>query len=211
VIDVDVLRSRVTAFDRRAAAGTRRAAVAIAIVPVQGGWGAVLEERPATISSHAGQYALPGGLVDPGEAASVCALRETREELGVDPSVWEVLGQLDDYVTAGGTVVTPVVLFSAHQVRFRPSVAEVHAVLLLDLGTAAPDVQLSPPQEQPFAVEGAWPARSIVVDRLRLFAPTGAIVHQFLQLAHRGATVRVDDFREPAFADGRGVALENNA
>ena len=71
----------------------------------------LLIERAATLRSHAGQPAFPGGAIDPEDGGPVgAALREAREEVGLDPSGVEVLGTLPDlWLPPSGFVVTPVV------------------------------------------------------------------------------------------------------
>lgn len=54
----------------------------------------VLCKRAATMRSHAGQYALPGGRVDPGENMVQAALREANEEVGLSAKGVEILGEL---------------------------------------------------------------------------------------------------------------------
>ena len=48
------------------------------------------------MNRHAGQWALPGGRVDPGETALDAALRELDEELGIRVGPESVVGWLDD-------------------------------------------------------------------------------------------------------------------
>lgn len=85
-----------------------RAAVLIAITE-RADPGVILTVRREHLRTHAGQIAFPGGRVDPGEEPVAAAAREAHEELGLDPSVLEHVGCLDDYRTVTGFVVTPAV------------------------------------------------------------------------------------------------------
>lgn len=71
----------------------------------------LLIERAATLRSHAGQPAFPGGAQDPDDSGPVAAaLREAQEEVGVDPATVEVLGVLPSlWLPPSGFVVHPVV------------------------------------------------------------------------------------------------------
>jgi 8-oxo-dGTP pyrophosphatase MutT (NUDIX family) len=73
----------------------REAAVLLLLYPGAGGHTALaLIRRPDYDGPHSGQVALPGGRREGGEALAHTALRETREELGVDPAALDLLGAL---------------------------------------------------------------------------------------------------------------------
>jgi 8-oxo-dGTP pyrophosphatase MutT (NUDIX family) len=68
----------------------------------------ILTVRREHLRTHAGQIAFPGGRLDRGEDAVRAALREAHEEILLDPAAVEVVGQIDEYRTVTGFVVTPV-------------------------------------------------------------------------------------------------------
>lgn len=70
----------------------------------------LLTRRTDHLRDHAGQVSFPGGRVEADDADAVAtALRETREEIGLDERHVQVIGQLPTYTTGTGFVVTPVV------------------------------------------------------------------------------------------------------
>ena len=125
---------------RRAdAGGLKRAAVAVVVVEadVPGEAAFLLTKRTPRLRAHGGQWALPGGRVDPGETIEQTALRELHEELGVLASTDDILGTLDDYPTRSGYLIAPVVVWSAG-VTVTPNPAEVAAAYRIACARAVP-------------------------------------------------------------------------
>lgn len=95
----------------------------------------VLTVRTTHLASHAGQVAFPGGGSDPEDRDAIAtALRESEEEIGLDPGLVSPLGFLDVFETISGYCVTPVVARIAEHARFVPAPDEVAEVFEVPLG-----------------------------------------------------------------------------
>jgi 8-oxo-dGTP pyrophosphatase MutT (NUDIX family) len=93
--------------------------------------GLVFTERRADLRRHAGEISFPGGRRDhPDEELITTALRETEEEIGLEPARIEVVGALPPLGTfVTGYKVHPFVGLIAEDLSLRPNPAEVAAVL----------------------------------------------------------------------------------
>ncbi|MCX6464910.1 MAG: CoA pyrophosphatase [Pseudonocardiales bacterium] len=172
----------------------KAAAVAITLVEDPDGLALLLTRRAAGLRRHAGQWALPGGRLDPGEDAPTAARRELAEELGLHLDADADLGLLDDYATRSGYVITPVVVWAGAAADLTPNpaeVGEVHRVPLALLDVDPVFVRI-PESEQPVI-------RLPLFDRF-VHAPTGAVLHQFREVVLHGRPTRVAHYEQPVFA-----------
>jgi 8-oxo-dGTP pyrophosphatase MutT (NUDIX family) len=132
------LRSSLLAPADAAAIDTHGGTDAAVLVPLfdpAGRPGLVLTVRRADLRRHAGEISFPGGRRDhEDEPLLDCALRETNEEIGLDPARVDVLGALPPVSTVvTGYKVHPFVGLIPDRQDFRPNPSEVAAVLLLRL------------------------------------------------------------------------------
>jgi 8-oxo-dGTP pyrophosphatase MutT (NUDIX family) len=94
----------------------------------------LLTQRTAHLTTHSGQVAFPGGKVDATDRDVVhTALRESHEEVGLDPAQVQVLGTISDYVTGTAFVVTPVVGLVSPDHTINPNPSEVASVFEVPL------------------------------------------------------------------------------
>ena len=86
----------------------------------------LLTQRPAHMSTHAGQIAFAGGKCDEGDAdVAATALREANEEVGLEAHHVQVLGTLPEYVTGSAFYVTPVVALISPDMTLQLNTDEV--------------------------------------------------------------------------------------
>ena len=194
----DTLAGTLASFDSRRIPldGRRHAAVVVAVLDDGAGNQIMpLTRRPTRLRAHPGQFALPGGRLDPGETPEEAALRELHEELGLLADHTQIVGRLDDYITRSGYVMSPFVVWSDAAVTdLQPSpdeVAELFAVTTAEIDSEPRFVPI-PESDKPVI---QWPFRGHLVH-----APTAAVVYQFREVALHGRHTRIDDLEQPVFA-----------
>jgi 8-oxo-dGTP pyrophosphatase MutT (NUDIX family) len=88
------------------------AAVLVPLVERENELTVLLTQRATQLKNHAGQISFPGGRIElSDDGPREAALREAREEIGLDPGFVSVVGYLPDHVIVSGFLVTPVVAF----------------------------------------------------------------------------------------------------
>jgi len=194
-----LLLNHLARFDRRsvAAGAGRPAAVALVVMPDSAADATLLlTRRTPGLRRHSGQWALPGGRLDEGESAEEAALRELQEEIGLALPSDHVLGQLDDFPTRSGFVITPVVVWGRAAQPLRPDpreVAGIYPVPIEDLLEPANLVVQSIPQSD-------RPVLALAILGTLIYSPTAALLHQFAEVAVLGRDTRVDHYEQPVFA-----------
>jgi 8-oxo-dGTP pyrophosphatase MutT (NUDIX family) len=170
-------------FERPASPANARPAAALVLVypGPRGEAMLVLTERVEYGGHHSGEVSLPGGKVEPGDAdAAATALREAREEVGLDPQRdgVEVIGRLDAlWIPPSNFRVEPIVAIAARRPAFVPDRREVAAILETPVTAFLPEVApviIDPdPHGRPIRY-GAY-----VVEGRIVWGATAAILGQF--------------------------------
>ncbi len=181
-------------FERRSIAEPDgHAATAIALVESDGAVGYLFLRRALDLRRNPGQYALPGGRLEPGESVADAARRELAEELGVLLGPESVLGVLDDLPTRAGGIVAPVVLWAGGAVELTPDPAEVHDAWI------RPVAELDHPEAPRWVtLEGVdGPVLRMPVGGEWINPPTAAMLFQFREVVVHGREVRVHEVASP--------------
>jgi 8-oxo-dGTP pyrophosphatase MutT (NUDIX family) len=115
-----------------------KAAVLVPLVQRPEGTTVLLTRRTENLARHAGQISFPGGRIEADDASpEAAALREAREEIGLEPSHVEILGRLDTYWTRTGFEITPVVAAVNPPFDLAPDGSEVAEVFEVPFGFIA--------------------------------------------------------------------------
>ncbi|MEK4698192.1 CoA pyrophosphatase [Solibacillus sp. FSL R7-0668] len=130
-----------------------RSAVLIPLVEKDGEWHVLFEVRAFTMRKQPGDISFPGGKIDETDASPLAAaLRETHEELGIDPQSIQLMGHLSPFVTSPSFVVYPFIgIIKETEINHynRDEVEELFMVPLNWLMTHEPYVHYVPVEPKP--------------------------------------------------------------
>jgi 8-oxo-dGTP pyrophosphatase MutT (NUDIX family) len=163
----------------------QEAAVLLGLVERPAEWTVLLTERAVHLPHHAGQVGLPGGRLASAEESTVAAaLREAREEVGLEPADVTVAGCLSPHLTGTGFSITPVVGFVADHFRARPDPGEVAAVFEVPL-----DLMLTPDAFSVIRRERLgtyYRSYELRFEGHRIWGATAGILHAFMEILSHG-------------------------
>jgi 8-oxo-dGTP pyrophosphatase MutT (NUDIX family) len=122
--------------------GSVDAAVLVPLYEADGDVHVVFIKRPETMPSHQGEIAFPGGTFEPklDDDLEATALREAREEVGLEPASVEIVARLDGLATVGSRfTISPFVGFLPEKPVLVPDAREVTRVLEVPLSELVAD------------------------------------------------------------------------
>ena len=112
----------------------RSAAVLVPLLCQHGAWQLLFTRRTEQVPHHKGQVSFPGGAYEPGDENLVqTALRETSEEIGLQPGDVRILGELSDLPSVSNYMITPIVGRITRPFEVKLSKYEVSRVFTIPL------------------------------------------------------------------------------
>ncbi|WP_369335357.1 CoA pyrophosphatase [Halostella sp. PRR32] len=173
---------RVAEYTPRAVTGEKYdAAVLIPVVERDDEAHLLFTKRAEHLGEHPGQMSFPGGGREPeDEDLQATALREAREEIGLDPEETEVLGRIDDIRTVTEYSVTPFVSRVPDR-EYEPDDGEVAEIAVLSVADMLDDANYDyERREHPHY--GEVVIHYFRVDGYTVWGATGRIVVDFFEL-----------------------------
>jgi 8-oxo-dGTP pyrophosphatase MutT (NUDIX family) len=138
-----------------------------------------LIKRPEYIGIHGGQISLPGGKSEAGENSIQTAFREAKEEVGIETTQMEAIGQLTRFhVLPSNFLVTPVVGITKNVPVFVPDPYEVERILVCSIGQL---LDANTVKEKGILAGGQFPmiAPHFEIDQEIVWGATAMILNEF--------------------------------
>ena len=119
-------------------ASARASAVLIGLFQSARGVEVILTRRSHQLTNHRGEISFPGGRLDDGETVVDAALRETQEEIGINPNEAQVIAELSGMATViSNSHIVPVVASYKYAPKMQPMNSEVDRVFTVPLSELA--------------------------------------------------------------------------
>lgn len=157
----------------------RHSAVLVTLTDGPAGPSVLLTRRSWELRHHKGEISFPGGRMDPGETPVDTALREAHEEVGLDPTIVRVRGELEHLNTVvSRSYIVPKVGIVDEPVQLSALTMEVDRVMWLPLA------ELTRPDTYRAEMWGFGSTRRILhffhLDDETIWGATGSMLYDLL-------------------------------
>jgi 8-oxo-dGTP pyrophosphatase MutT (NUDIX family) len=166
-------------------AGADRLAAVLALLVGSSDPTLIFTVRATSLSRHAGEVSFPGGLLDPGESPAGAALRETQEELGLDPALTQLLGAMSPVQThVSGILVVPFVGMLAALPALQVNGSEIDEVFTSPIHQVA---AAEAPMKVTRADGTVWSGWRYDLGSHVVWGATALMVHELVELLRKEA------------------------
>ncbi|NHJ46400.1 MAG: CoA pyrophosphatase [Asgard group archaeon] len=163
--------------------GSAKGAVMVPIYEKENQLYMLFTKRTLELSSHKGQISFPGGkMEDQDKTLFDCAVRETFEEIGIENSFVELLGELDQIKTFGSNIL------------LSPFVCKINYPFPLKINKMEVEEVIEVPFSELFN-KNNWDVKKVMLAGIKerhiyyffyenwtIWGATGRIVNQFIEL-----------------------------
>ena len=157
-------------------------AVLVGLFESTNGVEAILTCRSQELTSHRGEISFPGGRLDRNETVIEAALRETHEEIGIEPSTAKVIGELNSMSTVvSNSHIVPIVASFQTMPSFRAVNSEVDRVFSVPLRDLVREDTYS--QEHWVFSDREFQINFFYLDDETIWGATARILFQVIMLA----------------------------
>lgn len=134
---------------------------------------------------HSGQISLPGGRFESSDKDLLqTALRETHEEIGIDPEVIFVIGKLTElYIPPSNYLVQPFVGFTLKYPEFHIQQTEVEKIFEIEVTQLLDDSAIM--EKEFFTTRGQLSAPSFVINGSNIWGATAMILSEFKEILRK--------------------------
>jgi len=163
--------------------GARLSAVLIVLADGVDGAEVLLTRRSMHLNNHKGEVSFPGGRLDPGETYVQAALREAYEEVGLNPELVAIVGQLHPIGTwVSKSWIMPIVASIVAPLPLTGRTSEVDRVLWVPLHDLTQPGTFR--EEWWHTAAGERPIFFFELDDETVWGATARMLHQLLRVAH---------------------------
>ena len=157
-------------------------AVLVPIFSKEGEYHILFIKRSEQVDFHKGQSAFPGGNREPGDSELLqTALREAKEEIGLEAKDVEIVGELDDFTTlTSGYLISPFVAFIPYPYPFQLDSREVEELFSVPLSALMNESNFR--QDYYPTGDKAGPGYAYEYEGRIIWGATARIVKQFMEL-----------------------------